>query len=72
MSIGSGFTTRRRFLAGAGGLAGAALLAACAVAPGASDGEMMEEKEAPKEAEAPQAEVVEVVWRATTCRSIAT
>ena len=62
MSMGNGFTTRRRFLAGAGGLAGAALLAACAVAPGASDGEMMEEKEAPKEAEAPQAEVVEVVW----------
>ena len=62
MSMGNGFTTRRRFLAGAGGLAGAALLAACAVAPAASDGEMMEEKEAPKEAEAPQAEIIEVVW----------
>ena len=43
MSMGNGFTTRRRFLAGAGGLAGAALLAACGVAQVATDGEMMEE-----------------------------
>ena len=49
MSMGNGFTTRRRFLAGVAGMAGATLFAACAVAPAASGGEMMEEKEAPKQ-----------------------
>lgn len=63
MSIGIGFTTRRRFLAGVAGLSGAAIAAACGTVQVPDSGEMMEEKEAPKEAEAaPEAEVVEVVW----------
>lgn len=62
MSMGNGFTTRRRFLAAVAGLTGAAFAAACGAVPVADTEEMMEE-EAPTEAEAaPEAEIVEVVW----------